>query len=357
MLGSPPARSRSCTSFSRAVPVQGGFKQVGGDEVVGLGVSDLKTAGLAVALALGVTGATFAQSSAKASGSAAATSTSRTTVRRAADVAATPHFRRDDQGNLVPDIRAAAAIAYDSQTGEVLWEQHSRDERSIASLTKLMTAVTFVSDDPDLNQRVTVTRADMRNASTTYLKAGDVVSYNDLLHLALMPSDNAAARVLARTSPGGTDVFVTRMNLMATHLGLTNTHYADPSGLDPDDVSCALDLARVITHAAADTRLGPIMRTAEYDVHAASRTFTVRSTDRLLGTDLDVLGGKTGFITKSGYCLATLLQIPQGPQVAVVILGAANSALRFGEARHLFNWLVGRAQGLSGGTTHAGHHN
>jgi D-alanyl-D-alanine endopeptidase (penicillin-binding protein 7) len=328
--------------------------------VVGLGVSsDLKTAGFVVALAVGVTSAALAQTSSKASSTPAtpATSTSRT-VRRTADSAATPHFRRDDQGNLVPDLRAAAAIAYDSQTGEVLWEQHSRDERSIASLTKLMTAVTFVSDDPDLNQRVTVTRADMRNASTTYLKAGDVVTYDDLLHLALMPSDNAAARVLARTSPGGADVFVTRMNLMATRLGLTNTHYADPSGLDPDDVSCALDLARVITYAAADARLGPIMRTAEYDVHAASRTFTVHSTDRLLGTDLDVLGGKTGFITKSGYCLATLLQIPQGPQVAVVILGAANSALRFGEARHLFNWLVGRSQGLSGGTPHAsGQHN
>lgn len=82
---------------------------------------------------------------------------------------------------------------------------------------------------------------------------------------------------------------------------------------------------------------------------SAARTFTIRSTDRLLNTDLDVLGAKTGFIAKAGYCLATLLQIPQGPPVAVVILGAANSALRFGEARHLYNWLVGRSQGISGG--------
>jgi D-alanyl-D-alanine endopeptidase (penicillin-binding protein 7) len=328
-----------------------GSGRVGGDVVLGMRVSaGLNTMGFTVALAVGVTASAFAQTSSKASSSSPATSTSssRAAVRRTAD-AATPHFKRDDQGNLVPDIRAAAAIAYDPQTGQVLWEEHSRDERSIASLTKLMTAVTFVSDDPDLNQRVAVTRADMRNASTTFLKAGDVVTYNDLLHLALMPSDNAAARVLARTSPGGAEVFVARMNLMATHLGLENTHYTDPSGLDPDDVSSAMDLARVITYAAADARLGPIMRTAEYEVHAVARTFTVHSTDRLLGTDLDVLGGKTGFINKAGYCLATLLQIPQGPAVAVVILGAANSALRFGEARHLFNWLVGRSEGLSGG--------
>lgn len=309
----------------------------------------LKTAGIAAAVALCATGTAWAQSTARASSSSATRSSKTTAVRRVADNAATPHFKRDDQGNLVPDIRAAAAIAYDPQTGQILWEEHSKDERSIASLTKMMTAVTFVSDDPDLTQRVTVTRADMRNASTTFLKAGDVVTYNDLLHLALMPSDNAAARVLARTSPGGTDVFVNRMNLMAAKLGLTNTHYADPSGLDPDDVSCALDLARVISFAAADPRLGPIMRMAEYEVHAVNRTFSIRSTDRLLGSDLDVLGAKTGFITKAGYCLATLLQIPQGPPVAVVILGAANSALRFGEARHLFNWLVGRSQGIVGG--------
>ena len=312
----------------------------------------LKTASIAATVALCAASTAWAQTSAKSSsssGTKSSTTASKTTVRRVADSAATPHFKRDDQGNLVPDIRAAAAIAYDPQTGQVLWEEHSKDERSIASLTKMMTAVTFVSDDPDLTQRVTVTRADMRNASTTFLKAGDVVTYNDLLHLALMPSDNAAARVLARTSPGGTDVFVNRMNLMAAKLGLTNTHYTDPSGLDPDDVSCALDLARVISFAAADPRLGPIMRMAEYEVHAVNRTFSIRSTDRLLGSDLDVLGAKTGFITKAGYCLATLLQIPQGPPVAVVILGAANSALRFGEARHLFNWLVGRSQGIAGG--------
>lgn len=316
----------------------------------------VKTACYAAAFAVGVTTSAFAQTAPKATSK---TPVKATAVRRPApvDSASTPHFKRDEQGNLVPDIRAAAAIAYDPQTGQILWEEHSKDERSIASLTKLMTAVTFIAADPDLSERVVVTRADLRNASTTYLKVGDVVTYNDLLHLALMPSDNAAARVLARTSLGGTDAFISRMNAMATKLGMTNTHYTDPSGLDPDDVSCAVDLARVITVAANDPRLGPIMRTAEYDVHAVSRTFTVHSTNKLLGTDVDVLGGKTGFIAKAGYCFATLLQIPQGQPVAVVILGAANSALRFGEARHLFNWLVGRAQGIAGGTTPNGKDN
>src|SRR5262249_36645855 len=162
-----------------------------------------------------------------------------------------------------------------------------------------------VSANPDLSQNVTVTRADLRNASVTYLKVGDVLSYNELLHLALIASDNGAARVLARTSEGGPDVFVRRMNDMAATLGLPNTPCTDPSGLDPNDVSCAYDLSRSIATAAIDPRLGPIMRTPEYEVRTTTRSFTVHSTNKLLGTDVDVRGGKTGFISKAGYCLAT----------------------------------------------------
>jgi len=261
----------------------------------------------------------------------------------------TAHFKRDLLGNLVPDVRAAAAIIYNPQTGEVIFEENSHEERSIASLTKVMTAVTFVADDPDLSQRVAVTRADLIGASVTYLSAGELVSYDDLLHLALIASDNAAARVLARTSEGGTAAFVVRMNEMAEHLGLSNTHYADPSGLNPDNMSSAYDLSHLISFASSDERLGPIMRTAEYEVHTSRRVIPIHSTNKLLGTDVDVRAGKTGFISKAGYCLATLLQVPQGSQIAVVVLGAANSTTRFWEARHLFNWAVSRGQGIVGG--------
>ncbi len=264
--------------------------------------------------------------------------------------AATPRYKTDGLGNVVPDVRAAAAIVYNPQTGDVLWENNSHDQRSIASLTKIMTAVTFIADDPDLNERVTVTRADVTHASTTHLVAGDNLTLGDVLHLTLIASDNAGARILARTSEGGTDAFVQRMNEMAAHLGLTNTHYEDPSGLDSRNVSSAYDISHLIAFATSDERLGPIMRTQQFDVHTPTREISIHSTNKLLGTDVDVVGGKTGFISKAGYCLATLLQVPQGSQVAVVVLGAANSAIRFGETRHLFNWAVGRAQGLFAST-------
>jgi D-alanyl-D-alanine endopeptidase (penicillin-binding protein 7) len=182
----------------------------------------------------------------------------------------------------------------------------------------------------------------------THLQTGDLVTFSDLLHLTLIASDNAAARALARTAEGGTPAFVSRMNDMAQHLGLTNTHYFDPSGLIADNVSSAYDISHLIAFAAGDPRIGSIMRTADYVIKTPRRVIQIHSTNKLLSTDIDVRGGKTGFIAKAGYCLATLLQIPQGSQVAVVVLGAANSATRFWEARHLFNWVVGKAQGIIG---------
>lgn len=266
--------------------------------------------------------------------------------------AMTPKYKRDLLGNQVPDIRAAAAIVFEPGTNTVLWEQNSQDQRSIASLTKLMTAVTFMADDPNLDERVAVTTADTRSASVTYIRARELITYRDLLHLTLVASDNAAARVLARTSEGGTAAFITRMNEMALHLGMTNTHYTDPSGLDARNVSSAYDISHLMAYAAADPVLGPVMRTSEHTARTNLRTISVRSTNKLLGIDelgVDVLGGKTGFIRKAGYCLATLLRIPEGPQVAVVVLGAADSTLRFWETRHLLNWVVGRSTGLIGG--------
>lgn len=256
-------------------------------------------------------------------------------------------------GSLAPQIRAAAAIIFNPATGAVLWEEHSREQRSIASLTKLMTAEVFLADDPDLTRIVDVTKPDVTNASVTHLRAGDQIELGELLHLMLIASDNGAARVLARTSDGSTDAFVQRMNDMAQQLQLNDTHYADPTGLDADNVSTAYDISHLISFATSDDRIGSIMRLATYDVHTTTRVIPIHSTDRLLGTNVDVLGGKTGFINKAGYCFATLLQIPQGSQIAVVVLGAASSSTRFWDARNLFNWAVAGAPAMVGATAAA----
>lgn len=258
---------------------------------------------------------------------------------------AEPRFKTNDQGQVVPDIRAEAAIIYNPETKQVLWEENSQNPRSIASITKVMTAEVVLEGNPDLTREVVIERSDVSHANHTYLRANEHVTIDDLLHLTLIASDNAAARALARTSPLGTQAFVGRMNAKAKDLGLEQTSYADPSGLLANNVSSAFDMARLITLVSNDERVASIMRMPYYTVLTNRRVINIHSTNQLVVKgDVDVLAGKTGFITKSGYCLATLLRLPQsGQEVAVVVLGARSNAGRFMETRHLFNWLSSKA--------------
>ena len=260
-----------------------------------------------------------------------------------------PRYKLNELGEQVPDIRAEAAIIYNPVTQQVLWEENSQNPRSIASITKVMTAEVVLEDNPDLTREIVVERSDVSRANHTYLRAGERVTIDDLLHLTLIASDNAAARALARTSPLGTGGFVQRMNDKARELGLQQTSYTDPSGLLADNVSSAFDMARLIAAASSDERVASIMRMPYYTVLTNRRVINIHSTNQLVVKgDVDVRAGKTGFISKAGYCLATLLRLPQsGDQVAVVVLGARSNAGRFMETRHLFNWLSTKAAGLN----------
>lgn len=260
----------------------------------------------------------------------------------------TPRFKLDDLGEQVPDVRAAAAIIYNPETNQVLWESNSQDQLSIASITKVMTALVFLESGMPLSTRVNVQRSDVYRASTTYIRVGYEVTADDLLNLLLIGSDNAAARALARVSPYGASGFVDRMNQKAAELGLERTHYADPSGLLASNVSSAYDMARLIAFVSADERMGSVMRKAKHTVYAGNRQINVSSTNHLVRSgEFDVVGGKTGFISRSGYCLATMLRLPRtGQKVAVVVLGARSNQGRFWETRHLFNWMSTHTQKL-----------
>ncbi|MFO7693461.1 MAG: serine hydrolase [Vicinamibacterales bacterium] len=289
----------------------------------------------------------------KSTYSAAAARARRASLARARTLAylAQPRFKTDASGAKVPDISAEAAIIYNPETGQVLWEEKAFDQRSIASITKVMTAICMLEDGPDLAEEFMVDRADTRSASVTYLRANERVSLNNLLHLTLIASDNAAARMLARVSPRGSSGFVARMNEKAAELGLRDTRYVDPSGLLAANVSSAYDMARLIAYASDDPLISSIMRTDKYSFRTSRRPVSIHSTNQLLRTaNVDVRAGKTGFISRSGYCLATLLRLPELNQtVAVVVLGARSNAGRFWETRHLLNWINSRTKLLVGG--------
>ena len=263
------------------------------------------------------------------------------------DPAHDPPRTLDAAGLPVPRLRAAAAVVYDPASHEILWESNSSSRRPIASITKVMTALVFLERQPDLDADVVVSRRDVRLASTTYLRRGERLSLYDLLHLALVASDNVAARVLARVSPWGTRGFVEQMNAKAAEMGLRGTTFTDPSGLDSGNVSTAYDVSRLIAQATNRPVISTIMRKKSHSLRTSRRRVRVRNTNRLLRGHLLVHGGKTGYIAAAGYCLATVVKLNDRAPLSIVVLGAGSNARRFSEVRRLADWVSEHGAALS----------
>ena len=247
-----------------------------------------------------------------------------------------------------PRVRAQALIILDPITGETLWGRNFSEPRPIASITKVMTVLVFLEQgrELDLSRDVVISRQDTLRASTTYLRSGERVTLRDLVHLALVASDNAAARALARVSGLGTKRFVAEMNRKAADFGLQQTRFVDSSGLHEGNLSSAYDVSRLILLASERPEVAEIMRKRSYLVRTSRRERTIRSTNRLLGTGVEVIAGKTGYIDEAGYCFATLVRLQDGRPVSIVVLGSSSNAGRFTEARRLVDWLSTQASVL-----------
>jgi len=241
-----------------------------------------------------------------------------------------------------PKIRASSAVVLDSANGTLLFAKNEKELRPIASITKLMTALVFVETGESLRSRVVVEPSDREGASRTIFRAGEEVTTHDLLFAALLNSDNVAARCLAKASGLSTEEFVARMNRKARLMGLVDTHFEDPTGLDPRNVSTALDCAALVESATRDPFLRTILMTQEHSFHTGKRLHTLHSTNRLLHSSDTVIVGKTGFILESGYCFASCFD-SAGRDLAVVVLGARSPSARFREANDLIHWALDEA--------------
>ena len=243
--------------------------------------------------------------------------------------------RRRARRRLPPDgVFARNAILLDPTTGEVLFEKNSSRSVPIASLTKLMTAMVFLEQQPDLEREAVVTSEDWRGAGHTQLRVNEVVQLGELLRMSLMSSDNCATRVIARESGLPHPDFIARMNRKAVELGLTGTHFDEVTGLDEHNVSTASDVARMLHAAAHEPLIAEITTTRSYEFRTARRYHTVGNTNRLLYGRYEVKGGKTGFIQEAGYCFATWVH-SQGRDLIAVVLGAPTNATRFADTVRL----------------------
>ena len=227
-------------------------------------------------------------------------------------------------------VYARHAVVLDPATGELLYEKNAAITAPIASLSKLMTAIVFLEQEPQLDRVVEVTRAELRGGGRTQLRNHERLQLNDLLHMSLMSSDNVATRVLVRESGLSAEDFLGSMNRRAVELGLARTRFVEFTGLDERNVATAADCATLLRAAAENPRIQEIMTTRSYEFRSATRPHFVANTNRLLYGRYEIRGGKTGFISEAGYCLATWVHT-QGRDLIAVVLGAPTASTRFAD--------------------------
>jgi D-alanyl-D-alanine endopeptidase (penicillin-binding protein 7) len=227
-----------------------------------------------------------------------------------------------------PQLLATSYAVMDLGTGEMLKEQNSAEVRSIASITKVMTAIVTLDANLDLDELI---RVEAVKGMSTKMRVGQLISRRTLLHITLMSSDNLAARTLAMNYPGGEYIFINHMNSKAEALGMTHTQFTDPTGLEDTNVSTAQDLIKMLTAAGAysDIRRYSTSESTQITVPAKKKAQTInfRTTNNLVAKYKDIIVSKTGWIRKAGGCLIMLVETPSSKR-AIVVLNSRNTHTR-----------------------------
>ena len=239
------------------------------------------------------------------------------------------------------ELKSSVALVVDQDTNEVLFSKNSLAVLPIASLTKLMTAVVVTEARLPLNETLTVSDADIdtEKGSRSRLKVGTQLTREEMLHLALMSSENRAAHVLGRYYPGGIDAFVAAMNRKAHDLGMNDTHYVEPTGLSSLNQSSARDLATLVNAAHQHQIIRELSTSPEYQVEVGNRPLQFRNTNGLVRSpSWDIGLQKTGYITEAGRCLVMQARMA-GRKLIMVFLDSAGKYSRIGDAERVRRWV------------------
>lgn len=238
-------------------------------------------------------------------------------------------------------LRSSVAFVVDQDTQEVLFSKNEDAVLPIASLTKLMTGLLISEAELPLDEMVTITQDDVdtEKFSSSRLRVGTTLSRGELLHLALMASENRAAHALGRTYPGGLPVFVEMMNAKAQLLGMGDTHYIEPTGLSSKNKSSAKDLAVLVDVASEDPLLREFTTSPAYQVAVGRRKLMFNNTNRLVRNPTWDIGlQKTGYISEAGQCLVMQAKVA-GRKLIMVFLDSAGKLSRLGDAERVRRWV------------------
>lgn len=288
-----------------------------------------------------------AQSATKAQGSRVKVATKPAKVKAKPTAAARPvrasfgqmaglHATSDALG-----LSSSVALVVDQETNEVLFSKNDHAVLPIASLTKLMTALVVAEANLPMHESIRITQADVdtEKGSSSRLAVGTVLNRGELMHLALMSSENRAAHALGRTFPGGMNVFVRRMNQRAVLTGMADTRFVEPTGLSSLNQSSANDLAVLTAMAYNEPMLRELSTSHGREVSVGSRTLHYNNTNRLVkNPDWDIGLQKTGYISEAGRCLVMQTQVA-GRKLIMVFLDSSGKLGRLGDAERVRKWL------------------
>ena len=243
------------------------------------------------------------------------------------------------QDNL--NLKSSVALIVDQDTNEVLFSKNDQAVLPIASLTKLMTGLIISEANLPLDEKITVTQEDVdtEKRSSSRLLVGTELSRGELLHLALMSSENRAAHALGRTYPGGLPVFTKLMNSKAQMLGMKDTRYVEPTGLSSLNQSSARDLVKLVDVAHRQPLMRELSTSTGYQVAVGNRMLQFNNTNRLVKNPTWDIGlQKTGYISEAGRCLVMQTKVA-GRQLIMVFLDSAGTLTRIADAERVRRWV------------------
>ncbi len=246
-----------------------------------------------------------------------------------------------ERASKEPALRSSAALVLDATGSAVLYARRSDVAMPIASITKLMTALVVMDAGQPLDETLEITAEDVAHGRgvVSRLTPGVELSRGDLMHLALMASENRAAHALGRSYPGGLEACVAAMNAKARELGMTTSRFVEPTGLSDENVASAEDLSKLVMAAAKVPAIREYSTDTSYDVRVGRRVLTFRSTDSLTSKpDWDIVVQKTGYIAQAGRCLV-MQTIIEARTVVIVLLNSYGKRTRVADARRIRRWM------------------
>lgn len=246
---------------------------------------------------------------------------------------------RDSNDRL--DLNSSVALVIDQETNEVLFSKNDAAVLPIASLTKLMTGLVIADANLDMNEPITITQDDVDTykGSSSRLTVGSTLPRGEMMHLALMSSENRAANALGRTYPGGLSEFVRLMNAKARQLGMTDTRYVEPTGLSSLNQSSARDLATLVSVAHDRPILRSLSTSPGHEVDLGRRTLHYNNSNRLIkNPEWDIGLQKTGYISEAGRCLVMQAKVA-GRQLIMVFLDSTGKLNRLQDAERVRRWV------------------